>query len=420
MKEIIKAYKFNDLGSVKNFFTLFSGTIISQIITLITLPFLSRYFNEADHGMYGNYITILSYFSVAVTLRFELAIVFTKSISTVNHIIKICLFNSLVVSFFSFILILAYQVYFHKFLNWNTLNAVIFLLPISIFFNGIIQIFTNYYNRNKSYSKLSRVRLILSVFSNLLPFVLVYISEKRSTLILSYFLAQLLVVTFILLNNYNLIKKIFETTNPRLLKTIFFRYKNFAVYNTPSTLIDQLASTIPIIFVASKFGIVASGSYLMATKIISLPSAILSVPISQIFFQKISEKHSNGETIKLIFFRLLLLLSVISIFYFGIIFFFGIDLFEIVLGENWGVSGQIASMLAISGLVKFVVSPLSLILAATESLKILAFWQILAFICSLILVTLNWIDLKEYILFLVSSEVILYVIYYIIIRLYVK
>lgn len=408
------------IGVVKNFLTLFSGTIIAQFITLISIPLLSRFFSNIDHGLYGNYITILSYFSIVATLRYELAIVFAKSKKSVNYLIIICLINSLVVFFLSILVIILLKYYYFSNYEWSNISGIIFMLPLSIVFNGVIQTFINYYNRHKNYIELSKVRLFLSVLSNTLPFILSFIFIKKNVLIISYFIAQLIVATIILLHNYKLIAKIVCDFQPKLFKAVLVRFKKLAIYNSPSTLIDQLASTIPIIFIGYKFGVGASGVYLMATKVVSLPSAILTVPVSQIFFQQVSESHISGKSLKSIFKKSTLILLIISVFFFGLLFFRGEEIFKVILGNTWSESGRIASILAISGFIKFIVSPLSLILTATEKLKILALWQILSFISTLFLITLNWSNLQEYLNLLVVTDIIIYIIYFYIIYYNVK
>jgi O-antigen/teichoic acid export membrane protein len=416
-KQFIFLTKFD---TVTNFLKLFSGTIISQIIALISIPFLSRYFDEVDHGIYGNYITILSYFSIIVTLRYELGIVFAKSNKSVNYLIIICILISFFISILSAIMIFLFNYYSLSYFNWEHLNEIFYFLPFSIFFNGIIQTFVNFYNRKKYYIELSKVRLVLSIFTNALPFVIYFLFSKEDILIISYFIAQLIVVILIVVFNYKLILESIIGYNHRFFIAVFSRYRKLAIYNAPSSLIDQLASSIPIIFIGYKFGIASSGVYLMATKIISLPSAILTVPISQIFFQQVSESHIHSKSTKPIFVKAAIILLIISIAFYTIVFIHGEEIFRVFLGNNWSNSGKIASILAISNFIKFVVSPLSLILTAIEKLRTLALWQLLSLICTVVLILINWHSLEEYLYMLVLVDVFLYLIYFIIIYLNVK
>ena len=64
---------------ITNTLTLAGGTYIAQIITLISLPLLSRLFIPKLFGEFAIYMAILLLLSSISTLRYEFAIVQTKN-----------------------------------------------------------------------------------------------------------------------------------------------------------------------------------------------------------------------------------------------------------------------------------------------------------------------------------------------------
>jgi len=82
---------------------------------------------------------------------------------------------------------------------------------------------------------------------------------------------------------------------------------------------------------------------------ISYSSAIKpdSTAISQVLLQKISERRKANQKILGDIFRLSIILFTISIAVLLIIQFWSANLFQLVFGEKWALSGQIAKILVL-------------------------------------------------------------------------
>ena len=94
---------------------------------------------------------------------------------------------------------------------------------------------------------------------------------------------------------------------------------------------------------------------------------------------------------------------------------FGPYLFQIVFGEQWKVSGEIAPYLAIVFLLTFVVSTVSSVFSVSGYIKRGAFWKHLYLITSLSIFAFSMlVGLKffEFLLLYTIHEVVLYLIYF--------
>ena len=67
---------------VGNVLTLASGTAVSQLITIVAIPLISRLFDPDEFGVAALFLSIVTLLSVVATLRFEKAIVLPKSDDT--------------------------------------------------------------------------------------------------------------------------------------------------------------------------------------------------------------------------------------------------------------------------------------------------------------------------------------------------
>ena len=63
---------------LKNLFVLTSGVGFSQLIPLLLLPMLTRYFSPADFGVFALFMAIIQLLTIPMTLRLEMAVVLPK------------------------------------------------------------------------------------------------------------------------------------------------------------------------------------------------------------------------------------------------------------------------------------------------------------------------------------------------------
>jgi len=96
-------------------------------------------------------------------------------------------------------------------------------------------------------------------------------------------------------------------------------------------------------------------------KILSLPIMIVSGAISDVFKEKASKDYNELGSAKGVYLLTLKRLFLIGIIPAIIMYFFVVDLFVLIFGHNWLISGQFAQILIPMIFLRFVVSPLTYI-----------------------------------------------------------
>ena len=81
--------------------------------------------------------------------------------------------------------------------------------------------------------------------------------------------------------------------------------------------------------------------------------------MSQVFYQKASEKYANEEEIKPIVIKMLGSLALVSAPIFTVLILFGPELFAFVFGEGWEEAGEYAQILSPWIFLSFIISPVS-------------------------------------------------------------
>ena len=91
---------------LKNILVLSSGVGISQLIPLIALPFLTRFFSPYDFGILAIFLALTQLIAISSTLRLEMAVVLPKKYSAailcLNAFVLLVITSVLVFLFYIF------------------------------------------------------------------------------------------------------------------------------------------------------------------------------------------------------------------------------------------------------------------------------------------------------------------------------
>ena len=156
----------------------------------------------------------------------------------------------------------------------------------------------------------------------------------------------------------------------------------------------------------------------MSARVLTAPVSVISTAIGQVYFKNISDYHNEDkeQLLKKHFFSTLKILSFLSLLIFLPLFFLGEDLMLLVFGSKWGEAGKYVEIIALSSMIKFIVSPLSMLLIVKKQLNKVARWQTMYFFTTITIFFIgSFYSITNLLWFYVIHETILYVIYYFII-----
>lgn len=96
MKEKLK--KFMELKAVRSVTTLFSGSLLAQLIVVGSSPFLSRIYTDEEMGIYTLMVTVVTLFGSIACLKYEPAIVVADSDDEAYNILGLCFWICLTIT----------------------------------------------------------------------------------------------------------------------------------------------------------------------------------------------------------------------------------------------------------------------------------------------------------------------------------
>lgn len=320
---------------IKSVFSLSSGAIIAQAISLFSMPIISRLYSQEEFGFYSLFVQYVSLASIFILLRKEYALqllnnknkmlFFLKKISTVSYFIIVGL---LVLTVFT---------------KNNSVDEISFIfvagfILVLIGLNSSFMIFT------QKYFIVGISEAINKSIYFIVAFISIYFFGFIG-LILGYIIGLFAKLFFLVKNNPNSFKhEPLDTNDKKLISNAGYAISITHIFVAVSTIVPML--TINNFYTSAELGL-----YALALSVIFLPNAILTISIGNVYFESLIKNKNNA--LQLITKTLAISLP-LSCFIFLPFIFFGEEIFSIVFGESWKKSGEMAAILSFSAMVGFI------------------------------------------------------------------
>lgn len=364
---------------------LVTGTSLAQVISLIAAPFLTRLYLPEDFGVFEIVLSTITVLAVVVCLRYQLAILIPEKDGEAVNILGLSLFSTLIITIVTVGLLVLAGDSFLEWVNAESVKSISFLIPATLFFEGILLAFTYWGTRRRFFNHISFSNF--SKTSGMVGAQLGFGYFYRPTAIgltTSYSLAvvfsSLYLAAHSIRRDWQLLRRHF---NPSEMMRSIVRYKKFPLFDVWAVLLNSVSWQLPAFLLSSFFGTTIVGFYALSHRLLRLPMSLIGNSISQVFFQRASIAHREGNLALVVedIFRRLVTIGLIPFLCLTII---GEDLFILFFGAKWAEAGVYVQIMAIWTFFWFISSPLSNIFRLLErqefSLKI----NILIFITRLL------------------------------------
>ncbi len=389
----------------QNVLSLMTGTTIAQAIPIAISPILTRIYTPGDFGVFTLYMSLASIFSVLATGRYELAIMLPKKDEDGINIVALSIFISFFVSLISFLIVFIFNTQIINLLGNPEISNWLYFIPITVLLTGIYQSFNYWLNRKKQYKRLATSRVIQSSTTSTTNIGMGFVEFGSNGLILGGVLGQFLATTILGRLIWNEDKnKIFQI---KRLKNIALarKYINFPKFDLIASFINVFSNQVIHILFNIVFNSTIAGFYYFTQRIIGLPISIVAQSVGDVFKQKASEDFKNIKNAKKIYIATFKKLFIVALFPSLILYFFSIEMFRFIFGDNWIIAGEFIKIMVPMLFLKFISSPLSFMLYIGEKQNINMYSQILFLLATLVsfLISENEYEVINYITISFSS-----------------
>ena len=352
-------------GFTTNVLRLVSGSIIAQALGIALIPIITRLYSPGDYGVFQLVLSISAILAILSCLSYQLAIMLPKDDEDSANIVVLCF---ILLSAFSAIIggvFILLSGWVGKVLNVPDISQYTIFLPAIVFLNGLFLVMNYWLSRRVRFGVIASAHVANMFFGRIVQIGLGIGAASPlgliAGLIVGYGTALL-----VMLRGIRDDLHLFKAVSPGDIKRLAFRYKRFPLFTSWSTLANSVSLQVAPLMLGLFFSPSVVGYYAMAHLVVNMPMSLIGSATSQVFFQKASEEKNRIGSVKTVVEEVHKRLVTIGIFPILVLMIMGEDLFALVLGSQWLVSGEYAQILAPWIFLNFIASPLSTIFIIFE------------------------------------------------------
>jgi len=365
--------------------TLISGTLFAQVVSFLSIPILTRLYSPDEFGLYSIFFAITSMVAIVSSLNYEQAILLPKSKTDAKAILILSIIITSIISLISVVIIATFHSTIERYFLGQT--YILYLIPVSILFIGLNQIFDAYATREELYKKIAISKVATSSTASISQ-----ISSKSILNINGLITGKIfgdIIGTLLLFKNITQKESIFKDISKDDVEKNLKKYQDFPKFQMPSNLINSISQNIPIFMLSALFSPAIAGFYSLTYRALLTPILLISSATRSVFYQKASKMYVNGESIFQLYVKTTMGLVKVFIFPFLIILIFGQEIFTFIFGKEWQEAGVIAQIAIIWFYFSFIASPTNMIFNILNLQKMRLLIQFLTFIFRVIAILIG-------------------------------
>lgn len=399
-------------GFVRNVFVLTTGTTIAMVIPVVAAPVLTRLYTPQDYGIFALYVALVSVLSVPISANYESAVMLPERDGDALNLVALCLVIALLLSTVLLLVLWPLTGRITTLLGNRHIAAYLHLVPLMVFMLGVYQALSFWANRRRQFRWLAANRIAESLATPLLSVFLGLCSLGVGGLIWALLSGKAVAVSMLARRIWQEKRKERVPLKRALMLEQGRKYYDFPVYSAPASFLDVVALQIPVLLLTKSFGPTVVGLFALTTRVAGAPMALIAGCVGQVYYQWIAEaRHREEDSPHL--FRVAGYLALIVLGPLVALVLFAPPLFSFVFGAQWGVAGEYARILVFPLAVKFVVSPLGMIMPASGNVRLGSVWKIINFFTtSVTLYVASHFGVKTFLYAYGCHEVVLWTFYF--------
>ncbi len=344
---------------VTNVVKLAGGSAIGQALVMLSIPFVTRIYSTDAMGVFAIFMAFISFASVGVALRYDLAIVAAADkfeadvllITSVALAIPCAAIASVVLFGMIHFNVLGYVVL----PGWSAL-AMFFALLVT----GIFSSLRYWYVGRRKFNEISLALVSQGSGRAIFPILIGWVSSGWSGLLSGEILGRMLGITKLASGAWPEVRRTFATVSTMQGIRVLRRHWKYPAVFLPSSMIDALATSLPFSIISSLFGVSAAGQYFLAYRLASVPAALISAGVADVFHARITEAATSDRS--LVHRTMKSAIQKLTMVGLGIYLPIAIVsplIFPFLFGEPWKQAGILMAIQSLAGVTGLVVSPLS-------------------------------------------------------------
>lgn len=339
-----------------NIITLISGTAISQGILFAATPFLTRLYTPEDFGYFSLYAAIVAVITSVASWKFELAIMLPKEEKDAQAVLFLSIITTLISTIFVFILIAIFKNLIIEYIT-EEVETFIWIVPLGVLISGLYQVFISFSSRNKYFKSVSISRITQSGGAVTVQAGAKGLDLFPQGLVWGKLAGDFLALMALLLKHLKNHTIHLKAVSHKDIRANAIKYKDFPKYQSLAQFLSSLSQNVPFFLLTTLYNPEIAGFYMLTSRILFVPTALIGRSTREVYYQKASEMFGEGKSIRDLYVKTTAGLAKLGIIPFIIVGIFAQQLFTLLLGDEWLVSGIFAQLIIAWSFLGFVNPP---------------------------------------------------------------
>lgn len=341
---------------VRNTAKMSVSNIIMYMLPVIVTPILTRLYTPESFGEWGVFSSFVAIATIGLFLGFENVIIQAKE-EQLPDVIALCVTASTcIIATIALVFFAGTQMGYSFFETFPSSSLLIAYLILY----ALYMIFFNICNRYEQYYTLSFANIVKGCsqagFRILLAIVCLF---TLNGLILGTTIAEGITALFLLFFAMKTpAKELKVRFRLAQIKQLVRQYKNFPLFDAPSSVLSFSAFNLPIIILSLYFDKASIGCFSIVLQLLLMPMSLIGSAIGKVYYQRLSNLNGNPNDISNTTHEVLRILVVISILPLLFIACGGDKLIILFLGSKWQTAGNVALCLALWSFPTILTQPL--------------------------------------------------------------
>lgn len=367
--------KIRESDFIRNIFVLFSGSLLSQLIPFIALPFLQKYFySPADFGLLAIFISFCELFANVATCKLEYGIVIQSRIKNAINLLYGAVRVMLVMVFISAVIAWIFKKELANYFDEPRLESYMFLLPVYVIVFSLCEIASYWFNRKKAFKVISFSKVIQTSSSESIKVLAGFFHFGPLGLIIGRVSGFLFANLYYLRMFFKRDRQALRLINKKQSNQMVRENRKFIYFTTPSVFIGNLINVVYLQLFLYYFGDDIVGMIGVSMTYLSAGFGVVAISFSQVFYSKVAETKSKEKLLDMYkrFAKNLMLIALVPIL---LVYLIPSSWVAQLLGEEWLHLMDIARIMVLWLAVWFVSSSLSFIYMRLRKQQVMMFYD---------------------------------------------
>ncbi len=350
-------FKGSDFGV--NVLRLISGTTLAQVLPLLVLPLITRFYTPADFASLEQYMMLVEIFAVFATLKYEFAIMQptkrSDAIQLVYLVLLLSLISAAALTLFGFL----FDDYLADLFNNPAMKTLAPLIGVGVLLYAVHLAFNYWFSRNKRYTLLATTKVIETSTAEATKLGFGFMRPTGLGLVFGFVTGRLAMAGFYLAR-FTADPEVKGTNwDQQAMKRLAKEYYRYPRYNLWGSLFGR-ASAWAHVYLFSIYFSPAVGFIGLARRLVFAPLNIIASSFAQVFYQRVSEVKDPRLLLKIYVLSLRILAS-IALSTLLIILLLPEGSIDYLLGPRWSGTQPFVEVLVWWFVINFVSTALSFV-----------------------------------------------------------